>query len=37
MKSINDVHVSVVIPVYGCCECLDKLYLRINENLTYNY
>lgn len=26
--------ISVVIPVYGCSECLDQLYIRLNKTLS---
>ena len=29
----GSVHISVVIPVYGCEECLTKLYIRLRQTL----
>lgn len=26
----NDIHISVITPVYGCCESLELLYTRLN-------
>lgn len=30
----NQIHISVVIPVYGCCTSLTPLYKRLNESLS---
>ena len=29
----SNIHISVVIPVYGCCECLNELYKRLVTTL----
>lgn len=37
---MNNLHISVVIPVYGCCETLKKLYASLKASLseiTENY
>jgi len=31
---MSEVSISVVVPVYGCSECLDLLYLRLCDSLT---
>jgi dolichol-phosphate mannosyltransferase len=30
----SNYHISVVTPVYGCCECLNSLYERLNKTLS---
>jgi len=30
----KNIHISVVIPVYGCCNCLEKLHERLNTTLS---
>jgi len=30
----NNIHISIVIPVYGCCESLNKLYDRLTTTLS---
>jgi len=30
----NSIHISIVIPVYGCATCLEKLYTRLVGTLT---
>jgi polyisoprenyl-phosphate glycosyltransferase len=31
---VNDVHISIVTPVYGCCKSLNNLYERLNKTLS---
>lgn len=31
---MNEIHISVVTPVYGCAESLERLYTRLVETLT---
>ncbi len=31
---MSHIHISVVIPVYGCCKCLDMLYQRLENSLS---
>jgi polyisoprenyl-phosphate glycosyltransferase len=30
---MSNTYISIVIPVYGCCECLEILYQRLNKSL----
>lgn len=32
---MSNVHISVVIPVYGCSECLEMLYQRLSHSLSH--
>ena len=34
MSNIEKVHISVVTPVYGCCQSLEKLYERLEKVLS---
>ena len=34
MEDISNVHLSVVTPVYGCCQSLEKLYERLEKILS---
>ena len=31
---MNNIHISVVTPIYGCVSCLEKLYKRLTETLS---
>jgi len=33
-KIMNSIHISVVVPVYGCSTCLNLLYQRLNISLS---
>jgi len=33
-KEASNIEISVVIPVYGCCECLNELYKRLATTLS---
>lgn len=31
----HNIHISIIIPIYGCCECLEQLSQRLKKSLQF--